>query len=218
MIGCLTNNATVLNKYLISSLKNLKTDKETIFEIRFNEVSMAIGLNKIIDKAIEQKVDYLFLLHHDIEIIEQSLFKVCEEILDKFVNVGIVGAIGGKHLTSMAWWESKEKYGRIYWDKFDFDQSPDFKKIFSEVDVLDGCFLAIKRDLFYKLKFNERIPHFHGYDFDYCLQARNLGYKSVALPLEIRHYADLGFKSEKEFLFYETLRRNLFNSGNYQSK
>lgn len=56
--------------------------------------------------------------------------------------------------------------------------------------LLDGVLLCVRRDLMEKLKFDEKIGGFHGYDFDIALQSAIAGYKNyVIYDIELEHFS-----------------------------
>ncbi len=61
-----------------------------------------------------------------------------------------------------------------------------------EVDVVDGVMMAISPWAVRNLRFDESLGPRHGYDFDFCLQARAAGRKVVTEDLRVAHYYPLG--------------------------
>jgi len=55
----------------------------------------------------------------------------------------------------------------------------------AEVLVLDESVLVVRRDL--GIRFDERVPGFHCYGADFCLQVRALGRKALAVDAAVRH-------------------------------
>lgn len=49
------------------------------------------------------------------------------------------------------------------------------------VVALDGVFLAMRKELFSTIRFDESITGFHGYDLDICIQSHVAGYRNYAV-------------------------------------
>jgi GT2 family glycosyltransferase len=65
------------------------------------------------------------------------------------------------------------------WDKAD-----------AEVVAADGLFLAVRRDLFSRIRFDDRtFPGFHFYDLDICMQIRETHRCIVTWDILIKHYS-----------------------------
>jgi GT2 family glycosyltransferase len=63
--------------------------------------------------------------------------------------------------------------------------------------ALDGVFLAMRKDLFEKIQFDESLPGFHGYDLDICLQAHNAGFRNYVVDdILIEHFSRGNFSTE----------------------
>jgi hypothetical protein len=65
------------------------------------------------------------------------------------------------------------------------------------VVALDGVILCMRKNLTEKIKFDEDLPGFHGYDLDICLQAHQSGYKNLVVnDLLIEHFSNGCFGKE----------------------
>ena len=75
----------------------------------------------------------------------------------------------------------------------------------TEVESLDECCFAMTKDLYFKLKFDEKTcSHWHLYAVDLCYEAkRKYGIKSFVLPESIFHKMDgsSGLTVERHFLW-----------------
>jgi hypothetical protein len=67
----------------------------------------------------------------------------------------------------------------------------DKKEIKKQVIAIDGVFIAVRKSVFDKNKFDEALLHgFHGYDIDYSLQAIAKGYTNyVAFDILLEHFS-----------------------------
>jgi len=63
--------------------------------------------------------------------------------------------------------------------------------------ALDGVFLAMRKDLFQKIHFDDSIPGFHSYDLDICMQAHVAGFRNFVVDdILIEHYSRGNFNTE----------------------
>lgn len=72
------------------------------------------------------------------------------------------------------------------------------------VIVLDGVMLAMRRDLMEKIRFDEQLGGFHGYDFDISLQATVAGFTNyVAYDIKLEHLS----RGKPDKKYYKNLIR-----------
>jgi GT2 family glycosyltransferase len=67
-----------------------------------------------------------------------------------------------------------------------------------EVDTVDGLLLVLSPWAVRNLRFDESLGRFHGYDLDFCLQARAAGRKVVTADLKIVHHHSLELLDDPE--------------------
>lgn len=139
--------------------------------------------------------DALVLLHDDVEIVDPNFrAKVLAAVGEE--SVGVVGVIGGAGLRSIAWWDARHTAGRVFESRRPMDLGPPR----ADVDVVDGLLLVLSRRAFRQLSFDEvACPRFHGYDVDYCLQARAAGLRVTVRPIEVLHRTKGGFGDTAAF-------------------
>ena len=114
-------------------------------------------------------------------------------------NTGIVGVAGGKIMTKVpASWavggrcihiiqHLKNKKATLA----EVKDPPNFAGNRLPVVLLDGVFLAMRKDLFDVVRFDETIPGFHGYDFDISAQAVIAGYNNyVVYDILLEHFSE----------------------------
>jgi GT2 family glycosyltransferase len=71
-----------------------------------------------------------------------------------------------------------------------------------KVVVLDGVFLCMRKELLNKIRFDEKMPGFHCYDFDITIQSHVAGYSNfVVYDLCIEHFS----KGKKNSAYYRNL-------------
>jgi len=77
------------------------------------------------------------------------------------------------------------------------------------VILLDGVLLCMKRELMDRIKFDEKLNGFHGYDFDICIQSTVQGYENyVMYDIVLEHFS----RGNPDASYYRNLI-NIFKSG-----
>ena len=124
-------------------------------------------------------------------------------------EVAVAGCIGALGVRSIAWWEGSvtwasfiHRYGELgggdlpgfAWDAA---ERPPFART-GEVDVVDGFLLVLSPWAVRNLRFDESLGSLHGYDVDFCLQARAAGRKVVTADFRAVHNHSLDLVSDPE--------------------
>jgi hypothetical protein len=165
--------------------------------------------NLIVDKVKDRDdVEALVLIHQDAEIHDPEFIdKVRAALADP--EVAVVGCAGAVDVRSIAWWE-----GSITWASFTHryeelgggeipafswmaDKLPPYARL-GEVDSVDGFVMAITPWAMNELRFDESLGQIHGYDFDFCMQARAAGKKVVTADLQVVHHHSLRLITDVE--------------------
>jgi hypothetical protein len=103
--------------------------------------------------------------------------------------VAVVGAIGARGVTSLAWWEGKG-FGRA----IETRGVVDFGGGSHDVDSVDGLLMALSPWAARELRFDDQsFTGFHGYDADICFQARAAGRRVVVEELALVHHTKGGY-------------------------
>lgn len=155
------------------------TTEDSIFEA-YNEVLDAL--------AGCDDLEGLVLLHEDTEIVDPGF---CEKLRLRLADPGVavVGVVGARGVTSLSWWEG-ETFGRVVETRGLLD----FGGGTHAVDAVDGLVLALSPWAVRNLRFDaERFRGFHGYDVDFCFQARAAGRKVLVDELAVVHHTKGGF-------------------------
>lgn len=158
--------------------------------------------NLICDMASEHEdLEALVLVHQDAEIVSTGFCDTIREAL-KDPDVAVIGCVGAIGVRSIAWWE-----GSITWASFthryhevgggeypgfswDGEDLPPYAQV-GEVDTVDGFVMVLSPWAVRNLRFDESLGELHGYDFDYCLQARHAGRKVVTADFRVIHHHGL---------------------------
>ena len=69
-----------------------------------------------------------------------------------------------------------------------------------DVDAVDGLLLVLSPWAVRNLRFDaDRFDHFHGYDVDFCFQARAAGRRVVVDDIELLHHTNGGYNDVADF-------------------
>jgi Glycosyltransferase like family len=165
--------------------------------------------NLILDQAAAlEDLEALVLVHQDTELVDPAF---CTTVRQAFADpdVAVAGCIGALGVRSIAWWEGSvtwasfiHRYGELgggdlpgfAWPAAD---RPPFART-GEVDVVDGFLLVLSPWAVQNLRFDESLGALHGYDVDFCLQARAAGRKVVTADFRAVHNHSLDLVSDPE--------------------
>jgi hypothetical protein len=165
--------------------------------------------NALLERAAAfDELEALVLVHQDTEIVETDLCdKVREALSDP--DVAVVGCVGAIGVRSIAWWEASvtlasfiNRYeehggGDLHSFSWAWDDAPPYAHT-GEVETLDGFLLALSPWAVRNLRFDESLGEFHGYDLDFCLQAREAGRKVVTADFRAIHHRPLEMVPDPE--------------------
>jgi hypothetical protein len=171
--------------------------------------SLPRNYNIVLDEARKcDGLEALVLIHQDAEIVDPDFCSKLRETL-RDPEVAIVGCAGALGVRSIAWWE-----GAVTWASFthryrewgggDFpalswktSEAPSFAHT-GEVDSIDGFVMALSPWAIHNLRFDELLGKIHGYDFDFCCQARAAGKKIATADFKVIHHHDLKLIRDEE--------------------
>jgi hypothetical protein len=168
--------------------------------------SLFRNYNLLLDQARgRDDLEALVLVHQDAEIADPDF---CDKLREAFgdPDVAVVGCAGAVGVRGIAWWE-----GVVTWASFthryqergggDFDSlswadpPPSITRT-GEVDSVDGFVMAVSPWAARNLRFDESLGKLHGYDFDFCMQARAAGKKVMTADLRVIHHHSLELISD----------------------
>jgi hypothetical protein len=151
--------------------------------------------------AARDDLEALVLVHQDAEIVDPGF---CEKLRQALADpeVAVVGCAGAVGVRSIAYWE-----GSVTWASFthryeqfgggefpaltwNTEAAPSYAQL-GEVDTIDGFVMCLSPWAVRELRFDESLGQIHGYDFDFCLQARTAGRKVVTADLKVIHHHGL---------------------------
>jgi glycosyl transferase family 2 len=145
--------------------------------------------NEVLDAFSERDdLEALVLLHEDVEIVDSDF---CGKIRRRLAesDVAVIGVIGARAVTSLAWWEADTR-GRC----LETRGMIDFGGGSHDVDSVDGLLLVLSPWAVRNLRFDaESFTGFHAYDADICFQARAAGKRVVVEDIALVHHTKGGF-------------------------
>jgi Glycosyltransferase like family len=169
--------------------------------------SLFRNYNLMLDLAGDERdLEALVLVHQDAELIDEDFCATVRQALSD-PDVAVVGCVGAIGVRSIAWWE-----GAVTWASFihryeeigggDFtamtfnkDEHPSYTRT-GEVDSIDGFVMVLSPWAVRELRFDESLGRLHGYDFDFCCQARAAGRKVMTADFRAIHHHSLDLISE----------------------
>jgi hypothetical protein len=168
--------------------------------------------NALMDEAQAlPDLEALVLLHQDTEIMTEGF---CDEVRRALSDpdVGVVGCVGAIGVRSIAWWEGSvtcasfvHRYGEhgggeLPAFSWAWTDAPPYARM-GEVDTLDGFLLVLSPAVVAELRFDEELGQLHGYDLDFCLQARASGRKVVTADFRaVHHHAIAPFTDPESWI------------------
>jgi hypothetical protein len=171
--------------------------------------SLFRNYNLLLDRAAtHHDLEALVLIHQDAEIVDPGFCdKVRQALTDP--DVAIVGCAGAVGVRGIAWWE-----GAVTWASFthryrelgggefpamswNAGETPSIAQT-GEVDSIDGFVMVVSPWAVRELRFDESLGKLHGYDFDFCMQARAAGKKVVTADFRVVHHHSLELISNSD--------------------
>lgn len=157
--------------------------------------SIFAGYNEALDAfSAYQDLEALVLLHEDVAIEDPAFCaKVRARLTDP--SVAVIGAIGATGIRSLCWWEGEPR-GRVWETRGLIDHGAGCH----EVEAVDGLLMVLSPWAVRNLRFDSATFHgFHGYDVDFCMQARAAGRRVVTEDLVVFHHTRGGIGNEADF-------------------
>ncbi len=160
--------------------------------------SISRSYNLLLDAAAElDNLEALVIVHPHTEIADQDF---CAKVRDALADpgVGVVGYAGATGVRTLAWWEGAMTAAPIRHRYFEYGggELPAFGWTApapppAEVDVVDGSLLVLSPRTVRTLRFDEGLRMNHGFDVDFCLQARAAGARILVADLHAVHHHSL---------------------------
>jgi len=195
-IGCCTALEGAKYTELVNRLSTyLGSRKGEIIALKANGICEAYNL--ILEKFNRANdAEILVLMHDDLYILDDKWVEKLRLHFKITPSAGIAGIAGATGIRSLEWWASPHTFGQLH-------ESRGFLSLGerrSEVDAVDGCFMALTPNATKTTSFDEEaFPHFHGYDIDFCLSAKSNNIKTHVIPLEAFHATKGGYGDIEAF-------------------
>ena len=191
MISIITCSTNPDFFYLLE--KSIKDTCKFDFEIiKIDNTVEQLSLTQAYNKgAKKSQFPNLVFVHEDVEFMnscwDESLLKLLENN-----EIGLIGIAGSTYLpsTPSGWYLPDEKHNKVFIHQgFKYKKAPvrfdNQGEDLTPVYLLDGVFLAMRKDVWIEFPFNERLRGFHAYDVDICQRVcskyQNLFTKQIEL-------------------------------------
>ena len=150
---------------------------------RRQQSSIFQAYNSILEELTAlSNLEAVVLLHDDVELGPRFEDDVRGALT---TGAGVIGAIGSLHPPSIEWWKGETR-GRV----IETRRSLDYGGGAHDVDTVDGFVMVLSPDCARTVRFDERTYRgFHGYDIDYCYEAKRAGFRVVVAPLDCVHHS-----------------------------
>jgi hypothetical protein len=162
--------------------------------------------NLFLDSAgAHDDLEALVLVHPHAEIADPELpGKLRQAFADP--DVAVVGCMGARGVRTIAWWEGQISCGEHVVQRYlehHGGELPAFSwgprdPAPAEVDAVDGFFLALSPWAVRNLRFDEGLMFGHGFDVDFCLQARVAGRTVMTADIGVIQHRALELVSDLE--------------------
>lgn len=206
--GCPITAPEIYERFAKPGIDAVAEPGAAVFAYRATS-SIFRSYNLILDRAADcEDLEALVLVHQDTELLDPGFCAAVRQALAD-PEVAVAGCIGALGVRSIAWWEGSvtwasfiHRYGELGGgDLPGFAWAPADRPPFArtgEVDVVDGFLLVLSPWAVRNLRFDESLGSLHGYDVDFCLQARAAGRKVVTAEFRAVHNHSLELVSDPE--------------------
>jgi len=200
--GCAITSDKAYQRYAEPGIR-LVAEPDSEILVYGSAGSIFRNYNLLLDQAAKlDGLEAIVLLHQDAEIVDPDFCEKVREAL-RDPEVALVGCAGAIGVRNIAWWQ-----GSVTWASFTHhyeelgggemqalswkrDQIPVHAHT-GEVEAIDGFVMAVSPWAVRELRFDESLGQaLHGYDFDFCLQAREAGRKVVTADFRVIHHHSL---------------------------
>lgn len=170
------------------------------YHISYDAESVFQGYKEGIDKLNPGKNEFVILCHDDIEILSDrdDFRNIIKEYLFN-PKIAFIGPAGTTFLGQDAvWWELNRRQqgfhsGFVFQGKDTLTMTPNYFGPCGNVVVLDGLFLAARREMLDLIGLDKpkQFPtNWDFYDLYYTLSAYEKGYFNKTVPILIRHVSN----------------------------
>ena len=218
-IVCPSNDAAILNDWLLKGLKTQTAVHETIIldtaEQGFQSAAQALNF-----AGSQAKGKYIMFVHQDVNLPSHTWLEDAEKMLDTIPDLGIAGVVGSVEEGDSV----SERMRNIIAHGDDREQIGNPITSPEPVQTLDELLLIIPRATFQEYQFDENTcADWHLYGTDYCLNMLTVGKGVYVIPLYVIHRSKGASTSRLSFIFnfglsgeyYQTLEKILNKHKNH---
>jgi Glycosyltransferase like family len=206
VFGSAITDAAAYDRYAAVGIRRVAEPDSKILKHQTTG-SLFRNYNLILDLARdEEHLEAVVLVHQDAELLDGDF---CQTIRTALADpeVAVVGCVGAIGVRSIAWWEGAvtwasfthryEEFGGGEFPAMTYNRGdePSFAQT-GEVDSIDGFVMVLSPWAVRELRFDESLGRLHGYDFDFCNQARAAGKKVVTADFRAVHHHSLELISD----------------------
>lgn len=179
--------------------KNIAETCGIIYEIIKVDNPGVMGICKAYNLGAEKsKYKNLLFLHEDVKFISNNW----GERLVKQLNIENTGAIGlagseKRYRLPYGFYSGRAYQNYMYLHHYGEEISnTNLNNNFINIKVIDGVFMAMKKEIFEKFKFNEQLKGFHFYDIDLSIRTSEKYNNYLATYIRLEHFSKGNFGNQ----------------------
>lgn len=211
------------NEFGMESIKRFNFERYELFNPEDGlPHSIFDKLNAFRDMIIQQNLDdndIVIFSHADVKILDPFIETKLNSLFSKKPNIGLVGVIGSKIITSNGgWWLSdySNHLGRVIQGYNDNTYKELSRGIGYSEDIVtvDGCFFCVRMKTLKQIKFRDDVYQdtYHFYDMSYCIDVIENGWDICVADILVQHKSE-GPLSEKWHITKQTFIKNVIERG-----
>jgi hypothetical protein len=189
---------SVNDNYLDELIESIKYTCTAAYEViiidnKVDKLSLTDAYNKGSAKA---NFPHLIFLHEDIKFLNIGWNASLISILSN-EEIGITGVAGSTYLPIVpsGWYLPKEEFNKVFIHQgFKYKEAPlrfdNHGNDLTPVFLLDGVFLAMRKEVWLEFPFNEKLDGFHAYDVDICQRVSTKYQNIFTNQIELIHYSE----------------------------
>ncbi|MDO5712559.1 MAG: glycosyltransferase [Micrococcales bacterium] len=166
--------------------------------ITSRDTPIATTYNEMLQASLEiDDVEAVVLLRQDAEIADPLFLTKVRDAFARDPRLGILGPIGGSGITSLRWWQTLDRSGRVRVPGESGPAGPTRPGRAGvagtneryAVDCIDGLCMILRPQLAAHVCFDDvTFKGTSGYDVDYCFRVREEGFGVAVEPIDVvRH-------------------------------
>jgi hypothetical protein len=203
--GSVVSDAEAYRRFAAAGVR-LAAEPDSAVHVLSAVGSICRGYNLLLDTvaARDDELEALVIVDSRTELSDPHFCARVREAL-RDPDVAVAGAVGARNVRTLAWWEGEVsaapvvhryyEHGGGELDGYGWARPT---APLGEVDAVDGFLLVLSPWAVRSVRFDENLATGHGFDIDYCLQAREAGRKVVTADLRAIHHRTLELVSDFE--------------------